>query len=105
MVATPSNPDGSYNVDAVESVVEDFVNYPDDISNKRLIIGSTVNPGDCARLHEKLRSRGVTLLYSPTFVAQGSVLTSTYNPVGVLWGTEDPEIAEECILTDKSSKT
>ena len=105
MVATPSNPDGSYNVDAVESVVEDFVNYPDDISNKRLIIGSTVNPGDCARLQEKLRSRGVILLYSPTFVAQGSVLDRIYNPVGVLWGTEDPEIAEECIsIWDKFHK-
>tara|TARA_R110000803_G_scaffold30324_1_gene68436 strand:- start:210 stop:1415 length:1206 start_codon:yes stop_codon:yes gene_type:complete len=96
MVATPSNPDGTYDISAVEKVADDFLAHPGDVSNTKLIIGCTTNPGDTAKIQEKLNRRSVKVLYSPTFVAQGNVIDRIYNPDGTLIGTLHTQEAEEC---------
>ena len=74
MVATPSLADGSYDVSAVQRVVDDVKECDFDLTGKILIIGCTTNPGDCQRIQDNLRDRGVHVLYNPEFIAQGSIL-------------------------------
>jgi UDPglucose 6-dehydrogenase len=95
MVATPSTTHGDYDVSAVEQVVDDFISYPSTVDGKILVIGSTVNPGTCDRLQEKLLSRGVHLVYSPTFVAQGTVLRDIPKE-RVSVGTDNQEVFQAC---------
>lgn len=96
MVATPSTPNGDYDVSAVMDVVNDLYNHPGDVSNKILIIGSTVNPGTCKVAQDLLKSRGVNVVYSPTFVAQGTVLKDIQSPHTLSVGTENLEVAKKC---------
>jgi len=94
MVATPSKADGSYDVSAVERVVADVAESDFDISGKILVIGCTTNPGDCQRIQDRLRSRGVHVLYNPEFIAQGSILRDLENADMVLIGGEDPAVID-----------
>ena len=96
MVATPSTGQGDYDVSAVHSVADDFINHPSDVTDKILIIGSTVNPDTCNPLQDRLHSRGVHIVYCPTFAAQGSVLNDIQNPHSLLLGTENKLVAKKC---------
>lgn len=96
MVATPSLLNGSYDVSAIEAVANDILNHPEPVDGKILVIGSTVNPGDCAEFQKIVGTRGVHVVYSPTFAAQGTVLHDIENPVALLLGTENNSVAEKC---------
>ena len=89
MVATPSAADGSYNVSAVDRVVEDVADCEFDISGKILVIGCTTNPGDCQRVQDRLRSQHISVLYNPEFIAQGSIIRDLQHADMVLIGGED----------------
>ena len=97
MVATPSLPNGSYDISAIREVANDIVNHPGPVDNKILIVGSTVNPGDCEEFQSLVAPRNVHVVYSPTFAAQGSVLRDIENPVALLLGTENNEVAKRCL--------
>lgn len=94
MVATPSAPDGSYDISAVERVVQDVEECDFDISGKFLVIGCTTNPGDCQRIQDRLRDRGVSVLYNPEFIAQGSIIRDLQTADMVLIGGEDPGVMD-----------
>ena len=96
MVATPSNSMGEYDVSAVMDVAHDMLNYPQDVSGKIFVIGSTVNPGPSQIVQDMLIDRGVHVVYSPTFVAQGTVVHDIQNPHTLSIGTENLEIAQKC---------
>lgn len=96
MVATPSLPDHSYDITAVKQVVNDILEHPGTVENKILIVGSTVNPGDTNDIQKTLDARGVQVVYSPTFAAQGTVLRDIENPAGLLLGTTDNATFERC---------
>ena len=96
MVPTPSLPDGSYDISAVKTVANDFIKYKGDVSKTKLIIGCTMNPGDTKVIQQMLDDLGVSVVYSPTFVAQGNVIEKIYNPPGVLFGTTDKDIGKQC---------
>jgi UDPglucose 6-dehydrogenase len=96
MVATPSTPNGDYDVSAVIDVAQDLLDHPSDVSGKILVIGSTVNPGTCDTVRRMLADRGVHVAYSPTFVAQGSVLANLIDPHTVSVGTENLAVADTC---------
>lgn len=108
MVATPSTEHGDYDVSAVENVANDFLTHSGDVSNKTLIIGSTVNPGTTDRIQNLLKSKNVNVVYSPTFVAQGSVIKDLQNPHTLSLGTDSNEVAEICrqlflkVITDNT---
>ena len=90
MVATPSLPDGSYDVSAVQRVVDDISECEFDLDGKFLVIGCTTNPGDCQAIQDRLRDRGLRVLYNPEFIAQGSILRDLQQADMVLIGGEDP---------------
>jgi UDPglucose 6-dehydrogenase len=91
LVATPSSPDGSYDVSAVWSVVRDFQEYPN-VEGKTLVVGCTTNPGDCETFQEQLKSYGVNVIYNPEFIAQGSIIKDLTHADMVLIGGENEEV-------------
>lgn len=96
MVATPSTSKGDYDTTAVTAVAQDLLQHDGDVSNKIMIVGSTVNPGDCDSLQEILSGRNVHVVYAPTFVAQGTILRDIGNPQTLSIGTDNAEVAERC---------
>ena len=85
IVATPSLPDGRYDVSALENIVQDFKNHSD-VSGKTLIITSTTNPGDCEKFKSQLNEVGVHVLYNPEFIAQGTIVRDIQNSELLLIG-------------------
>jgi nucleotide sugar dehydrogenase len=94
MVATPSLADGSYDISAVQRVVNDVHECDFDISGKILVVGCTTNPGDCQRIQDSLHDRGVHVLYNPEFIAQGSILRDLQHADMVLIGGEDQAVID-----------
>jgi len=94
MVATPSLADGSYDVSAVHRVVDDIAECDFDLNGKILVIGCTTNPGDCAKIQDVVRDRGMSVLYNPEFIAQGSILRDLQNADMVLIGGEDQAVMD-----------
>jgi nucleotide sugar dehydrogenase len=86
LVATPSLPDGSYDVSAVWRVVNDIQQSGLNVSGKSLVIGCTTNPGDCFLFQKELESYGVNVFYNPEFIAQGSIIKDLQNADMVLIG-------------------
>ena len=92
MVATPSAADGSYDVSAVDRVIQDVADCDFDISGKILVIGCTTNPGDCQRVQDRLRGQHISVLYNPEFIAQGSIIRDLQQADMVLIGGENPAV-------------
>ena len=103
LVPTPSNDDGSYDVSAVWSVVNDFkeemslANYP-----KNFIVGCTTNPGDCDEFREELPS-SVKIFYNPEFIAQGSIVNDLRHADMVLLGY-DVRFSSEDLIVDEITR-
>ena len=93
LVSTPSLDDGSYDVSAVWSVVEDF---KDVTKKKYFVVGCTTNPGDCNLFQKKVPSN-VRVLYNPEFIAQGSIISDLKHADMVLLGVDgdESEIAKD----------
>lgn len=87
LVSTPSLDDGSYDVSAVWSVVEDF---KDVTKKKYFVVGCTTNPGDC-NLFQKQVPSNVRVLYNPEFIAQGSIISDLKHADMVLLGVDGDE--------------
>lgn len=96
MVATPSLDSGDYDMNAVWNVARDIAAHPSDTHGKILIVGCTTNPGTCDNLQSFLQPTGVSVVYSPTFAAQGTVIRDIQYPHGLLIGTDDVIIADRC---------
>ena len=72
-VATPSLTDGSYDVSAVQKVVDDILDTPLVFTDRKtFVIGCTTNPGDCDKFAEQLP--GMKVYYNPEFIAQGAIV-------------------------------
>jgi UDPglucose 6-dehydrogenase len=82
-VNTPSNLDGSFNHSQINSVFDKIQSY-----SNTIVICSTVMPGYCNSLHDS------RIVYSPQFVAQGSIIQNQISPDLVLIGATDNSRAE-----------
>tara|TARA_A100001201_G_scaffold117206_1_gene100759 strand:+ start:1054 stop:2163 length:1110 start_codon:yes stop_codon:yes gene_type:complete len=85
LVATPSLPDGSYDVSSVRQVIKDVKACPN-VAGKSLVVGCTTNPGDCEDFQNHLKDYGVDVYYNPEFIAQGSIIKDLRNADMVLIG-------------------
>jgi len=94
MVATPSLTDGSYDISAVQRVVEDVKECDFDLAGKVLVVGCTTNPGDCAKIQQELASMGVKVLYNPEFIAQGAIIHDLQQADMVLIGGDDQTVMD-----------
>jgi nucleotide sugar dehydrogenase len=95
LVATPSLPDGSYDVSSVWQVVKDIQNADFSVSGKTLVVGCTTNPGDCDNFQKQLEDCGVDVFYNPEFIAQGSIIKDLQNADMVLIGGKRNEVYDE----------
>jgi nucleotide sugar dehydrogenase len=86
LVATPSLPDGSYDISAIWRVVSDIQQADFDVSGKSFVVGCTTNPGDCALFQKELAPYGIDVFYNPEFIAQGSIIKDLQNADMVLIG-------------------
>ena len=82
LVATPSLPDGSYDVSSVWNIVKEFDGV---IDKKYFVVGCTVNPGDCGKFKKEL-PQNIKVLYNPEFIAQGTIINDLRNADMVLLG-------------------
>jgi UDPglucose 6-dehydrogenase len=88
MVPTPSNADGSYDISKVQNIITQICECNLYIKEKIIVVGSTVNPGDCKILEKQLQEHHVSLLYNPVFTAQGSIIKDLQQAEMVLIGGE-----------------
>ena len=93
-VATPSLKDGSYDVSAVQKVVDDILDTPLVFTDRKtFVVGCTTNPGDCDKFAEQLP--GMKVYYNPEFIAQGAIIRGLLRADMVLVGGEyDKDIAD-----------
>ena len=86
-VATPSLNDGSYDVSAVQKVVDDILDTPLVFTDRKtFVVGCTTNPGDCDKFAEQLP--GMKVYYNPEFIAQGAIVKGLLKADMVLVGGE-----------------
>lgn len=95
MVATPSLSDGSYDISAVQNVINDVLNTDKDLTGKIFVVGCTVNPGDCQKIQDSVRHLGIHVLYNPEFIAQGRIIHDLQHADMVLIGGENQEVMDE----------
>lgn len=87
LLPTPSRSDGSFSHQYIDEVVDNLIKRtPDDGLLRHIIIGSTVMPGYCDELAEKMESKGYTITYNPEFIAQGTIIRDQQNPDQILIG-------------------
>ena len=89
-VPTPSLDDGSYDCSLVDAVVCDLLRSPN-LEGKKFIVGCTTNPGFVDKVDKKLEGRGISVFYSPEFVAQGTIIRDMRNADMILCGGNDEE--------------
>lgn len=92
VVLTPSLADGSYDHSAVDDVVNGLLAENEkepDFSEKLLVIVCTTMPQYSLTVQERLTKYNYKVLYSPEFIAQGSIIEGMKKPDMVLIGGED----------------
>jgi len=96
ILPTPSKEDGKFNSSVIEKACEDLVQiWKDSRLEHTIVIVSTVNPGDTQRINLNLQKRliefntKVELLYSPEFIALGSVIKNLECPDTILIGCDN----------------
>jgi|TARA_R100000030_G_scaffold35423_1_gene26430 nucleotide sugar dehydrogenase len=103
LVATPSLPDGSYNVSSVWDVVKELKNVigDDALKQKRkyFVVGCTTNPGDCDQFQEYLPNC-VKVMYNPEFIAQGSIIQDLRTADMVLLGRSAFDESIDSVVDD-----
>jgi UDPglucose 6-dehydrogenase len=105
LVATPSNPDGSFSNRFIEKVLSDLADEMNNGTRKLLhsfVISSTVMPGSIEKsfiplLEKKLGpvNERFTICYDPDFVALGNVIQNFLHPDFILIGESCKGAGEE----------
>lgn len=89
VVPTPSLPDYRFNHNAIDNIVNELQKHGKQQRQKHLIINSTVMPGYCDSIKEKVQALNYTLSYNPEFIAQGSIIRDQQYPDQILIGETD----------------
>lgn len=104
-VPTPSRPDGSADVSAVDSAVDELglILAPRTV----LVLKSTVPVGTTRRIAQRLTSTGIRVVSNPEFLREGHAVYDFRNPDRVIVGAEEDEAAEvvERMYGDGSAQT
>ena len=92
IVPTPTNND-IFEISYLEKALSELSHKLDKLNKTAIItVTSTVNPGDCDKMINKhLKNKNISLVYSPEFIALGSVLQDMLNPEIVLLGGNDDQ--------------
>lgn len=91
VLPTPSLKSGKYDCQYIDETVNKLMDYGIQPTKKYLIISSTVSPGYCDSISQKLNKYNYEIVYNPEFIAQGSILNDQLNPDFVLIGCQSIE--------------
>jgi UDPglucose 6-dehydrogenase len=96
IVPTPSDDTGKFSSKYVESVISEIAKTFQNTSLERsVVVVSTLMPGETRRIsREHLSGTKIKLLYSPEFIALGTVIQNLIHPDSILVGCEDPADAQ-----------
>lgn len=94
-VPTPSKADGTFDHSYIEQVCDEILTFDRPEKETHLIINSTVMPGYCDQLYEKMSAHGYSVSYNPEFIAQGSIIEDQQFPDQVLIGEASEEVGSE----------
>lgn len=94
-VPTPSKSDGTFNHAYVDHVCDEILKFDRPEKETHLIINSTVMPGYCDSLNERMSPHGYSISYNPEFIAQGSIMADQQNPDQVLIGEANEEVGND----------
>lgn len=92
-VATPSTENGDYDHQYIEQVIKKIEESEQRF--KTVVIGCTVMPGYCEALQERLAVLRITVIYNPSFIAQGTICNNFKNADIVLVGGKRPILLHE----------
>jgi len=95
MVPTPSNSDGSYDISKIQNIITQICKCNLDIKEKIIVVGSTVNPGNCENLEKQLQPYHASLLYNPVFTAQGTIIKDLQQAEIVLIGGKSNKVIKK----------
>lgn len=93
-VPTPSLASGAFDSSYIISICDELISLGPALATTHLIINSTVMPGVCMQLQEKMAPYNYTISYNPEFIAQGSIIKDQQYPDQVLIGAEDDATAD-----------
>tara|TARA_Y100001968_G_scaffold333187_1_gene394598 strand:- start:1423 stop:2676 length:1254 start_codon:yes stop_codon:yes gene_type:complete len=108
IVPTPSLSDGTFDTKYLEDVIQELSTTKADCRNKVLVITSTVLPGDTRHKLKTIASSCgepfslINFVYSPEFIALGSVLNDLKNPDFLLVGEDSSKSGDLHIEVMKS---
>jgi len=94
VVATPSLPDGSYDHQQVNNVVDMLRQQGRSERPRHLVVMCTTMPGYCDSIAAELEALNYTLSYNPEFIAQGTVVRDQQFPDQVLIGEASEEVGD-----------
>ena len=91
-VPTPSNPDGSMNVDIVDSVLGDISKYADLFEVGTILLRSTVTPGTTGKLQKKYPN--LRIVFNPEFLTERSANFDFINQGRFILGGSSDDVIE-----------
>ncbi len=108
IVPTPSKIDGSFDNSYLISAISELLScWKNSVGEKTIVIVSTVMPGSCNQVFVPMirsweaahgNKLSVALLYSPEFIALGTVIHNLRNPDMTLIGSDNPEATREFLM-------
>ena len=108
IVPTPSKIDGSFDNSYLISAISELLScWKNSVGEKTIVIVSTVMPGSCNQVFLPIirsweaahgNKLSVALLYSPEFIALGSVIHNLRNPDMTLIGSDNSEATREFLM-------
>jgi len=103
IVPTPSEKLGKFSSKHVENVVATLATlFRESPVDRCVVIVSTLMPGETRRISKKyLPETRIKLLYSPEFIALGTVIRNLTNPDSILVGCENPDDAQTHIQVQR----
>ncbi len=94
-VPTPSKIDGSFNHSFIDDVCDEILKLAPPKNKTHLIINSTVMPGYCNSLNDRMSLHNYTVSYNPEFIAQGSIIKDQQFPNQVLIGEANEDVGDK----------
>lgn len=91
-VPTPSNPDGSMNVDIVDSVLGDISKYAELFEVGTILLRSTVTPGTTGKLQKKYPN--LRIVFNPEFLTERSANFDFINQSRFILGGSSDDVIE-----------
>lgn len=100
-IQTPSLDNGCYNHSFIEEFIDLYCDYAP-IDEKIILINSTVMPEFCNNIQDRLNDNKLKckIIYNPSFIAQGSILSNITNPDFILLGYDNYQDLDDKTLNN-----